>query len=642
MPMCISLRPQLRIAAFMLLISYAGISTADLSYALGYGELSYPLPDVGSYKLPPLGTAADAKVINDQGQETSLHKIFDGKYVLLSFMYSRCDDVNGCPLSAHVLAQIKAHMQKDTELAEKLKLVSLSFDPEYDTAEVLKLYANNFRYSGSRGEWDFISTDSVESLNPILKAYGQDIQREYSLDNKQQRYSHLLRVFLIDPANKIRNIYSVAFLHKDLLINDVKTLIQQQNGSVNTNVAVSESSSRLGPGDDKSGYESSDYLTRARAIAARSGEPVDLLSIAKNPPLGLPAISEALENSLTQAKVALGRKLFYDRRMSLNDTFSCAMCHVPEQGFTSNELQTAVGIEGRTVRRNSPTIFNVAYAERLFHDGREYNLEQQIWGPLLAKNEMGNPSVGSVLHKISKLDDYQGLFEKAFDGKKVSMQSLGEALASYERTLLSADSAFDRWFYGNIPDALSKSAIRGYRIFTTKAGCVSCHQINESYALFMDNQLHNTGIGYLQSMAVDNEPLTVQLAPGVFVKVDSDRVNSVSAPKPGDVGQYEVTENPAHRWKYKTPSLRNISLTAPYMHNGSLTSLMQVVNYYNDGGVKHSLLDKRIRPLGLNNEEKQDLVNFLRSLTGSNVEQLVGDAFAAPIGDIGVERQTLQ
>src|SRR5690606_22952017 len=123
------------------------------------------------------------------------------------------------------------------------------------------------------------------------------------------------------------------------------------------------------------------------------------------------------ENPLTQAKIDLGRKLFMDRRLSPNDTMSCAMCHVPEQGFTSNELGGAVGIEGRSHRRNAPTVLNVAYFERLFHDGREFSLENQVWGPLLARNEMGNPSIGYVIEKIRRLPDYEGLFEAAFDGR---------------------------------------------------------------------------------------------------------------------------------------------------------------------------------------------------------------------------------
>jgi cytochrome c peroxidase len=623
-----------RLCVGLLLLSLTPASYADFTSALGYGELAYDLPAVGSYQLPALGEAADGTVINSQGQELSLHQVFAGKYVLLSFMYSRCDDVNGCPLSSYVFSQIKSAMKKDPQLASDLKLVSLSFDPEYDTAEVLKLYANNFKYSGNKGEWDFLSTSSVQSLQPILEAYGQNIQRESSQDQKQQRFSHILRVFLIDPQLKIRNIYSVAFLHKDLLINDVKTVMQQHPLQQVHSEQADSQFNNIGPGDGKDGYDSASYQTRARAIALRAGKPLNLKLLAEHPPLGLPAVPVPADNPLTKDKIALGRKLFYDRRLSLNNTFSCAMCHIPEQGFTSNELQTAVGIEGRTVRRNSPTILNVAYANVLFHDGREYALEQQIWGPLLAKNEMGNPSVGAVIGKIAKLADYQGLFEKAFDGQKVSMQTLGQALASYQRTLISADSAFDRWYFTHDDNALSAAAKRGYRLFAGKAGCVSCHQIKESGALFMDNKLHNTGIGYRQSMGIKPKAVSVQLAPGVFVDVDSSRIDSVSGASVADVGQYEVTEIPEHRWRYKTPTLRNIALTAPYMHNGSITSLRDVVEFYNGGGVSNPLLDPRIKPLHLNEQEKQDLVSFLESLTGSNVTQLVSDAFAAPIGDV--------
>jgi cytochrome c peroxidase len=620
------------ISLMMLLLSNS--SYADSSYALGYGKLGYDLPAVGSYQLPALGKAADGKVINEEGKELSLHQIFDGKYVLLSFIYSRCDDVNGCPLTSYVFSQIKSAMKKDPQLARDLKLVSLSFDPEYDTAEVLKLYANNFKYSGNKGEWDFLSTSSVKTLQPILKAYGQEIQQEYSQDSKQQRFSHILRVFLIDPELKIRNIYSVAFLHKDLLLDDVKTLMQQNSDQQVSTEPVKKRYSSIGPGDDKSGYDHSNYQTKARAIALRTGKPLNLKQLAENPPLGLPAVPVPADNPLTRAKIALGRKLFYDRRLSLNNTFSCAMCHIPEQGFTSNELQTAVGIEGRTVRRNSPTILNVAYAKILFHDGREYALEQQIWGPLLTKSEMGNPSVGSVIGKISSLPDYSGLFEKAFAGEKVSMQTLGQAIACYERTLVSADSAFDRWYFSHDKNALSTSAQRGFSLFSGKAGCSSCHQIGKKTALFMDNQLHNTGIGYRQSMGIKPDAVSVQLAPGVFVNVDSSRIESVSGAVASDVGQYEVTEVPAHRWRYKTPTLRNVALSAPYMHNGSISTLSDVVDFYNGGGVNNPLLDKRIKPLHLNQQEKQDLVSFLESLTGSNVTQLVSDAFAAPIGDI--------
>ena len=358
------------------------------------------------------------------------------------------------------------------------------------------------------------------------------------------------------------------------------------------------------------------------------------MSLVKKPPLGLPSVPEPVDNPLSKEKIALGRKLFFDRRLSLNDTFSCAMCHVPDQGYSSNELATAVGIEGRSVRRNSPTIYNTAYADVLFHDGREFTLEQQIWGPLLAKNEMGNPSVGHVIKRISGLSDYNGLFEQAFDGKPVSMETLGKAFASYQRALISADSAFDRWYYANDDTYMSKSAKRGFKLFTGEAACSSCHRIEESHAIFTDNLLHNSGVGYRESMGIRADTERVQLAPGVYVDVDTKIIDKVGHAPPSDVGQYEVTERPSDRWKYKTPSLRNIDLTAPYMHNGTLGSLMDVIEFYDQGGVENLLLDKRIRPLGLTEEDKQDLVNFLKTLTGSNVEQLVSDAFAAPVGDV--------
>ena len=136
-----------------------------------------------------------------------------------------------------------------------------------------------------------------------------------------------------------------------------------------------------GAGDDKTGYDTKHYKTNSKALTTRLGQKADLMTLIKQPPLGLPPTPIPSNNPITIEKIDLGRKLFYDRRLSLNNTFSCAMCHVPEQGFTHNELATAVGIEGRSGRRNSPTLFNIAYAKKLFHDGREDNLEQQVWGP---------------------------------------------------------------------------------------------------------------------------------------------------------------------------------------------------------------------------------------------------------------------
>lgn len=311
---------------------------------------------------------------------------------------------------------------------------------------------------------------------------------------------------------------------------------------------------------------------------------------------------------------------------------SCAMCHIPEQGFTNNELARPIGSQGRGLKRNAPTILNVAYYQRLFVDLREFSLEQQVWSPLLASNEMNNPSIGYVIETILNASDYAGLFQRAFGGP-VTMQSVGQALAQYERTLLSGDSRFDRWLYANQPLALSSSETLGYQLFTGKGGCSNCHLIQKDHALFTDQQAHNTGIGYWDSMLRPSGEVAVQLAPGVTANIARTRIASVGGVKTNDVGRYEVTLNPSDRWKYRTPGLRNVALTAPYMHNGELLTLEAVVDFYNRGGIPNDLLSPLLKPLGLADKESAALVDFLKSLTGSNVKILVSDAFAVPIGD---------
>jgi cytochrome c peroxidase len=214
------------------------------------------------------------------------------------------------------------------------------------------------------------------------------------------------------------------------------------------------------------------------------------------------------------------------------------------------------------------------------------------------------------------------------------METLGMAIASYERTLNSADSPFDRWFYAKDKKALSEPAQQGFRLFTGKAQCSGCHSIDSSSALFTDNGFHNTGIGYAGAMNGSGAKRRVQIAPGTFVEVDREIIASVSAGKGNDLGRYEVTQNPEDRWKYRTPSLRNVGLTAPYMHDGSLGTLEEVVQFYRQGGHHNENLDPLIRPLPLSDQEAAALVAFLKSLTGSNIGDLVGDAFAAPVGDM--------
>ena len=364
----------------------------------------------------------------------------------------------------------------------------------------------------------------------------------------------------------------------------------------------------------------------------------------KGDALGLPAMIIPENNPLTAEKVALGRKLFMDRRLSHNNTISCAMCHVPEQGFVVNEIATAVGLEGRTNKRNAPTIFNVGYYKHLFHDGREFSLENQIIGPLLAENEMGNPSIGFVIEKIDSFPDYQGLFEQAFDGQKANLERVSLAIASYERTMVSGNSKFDQWYFGKNKAALNEREINGFRLFSGKANCISCHTVNKESALFTDQSFHNTGAGWnrnnkvlssLVKKEVSKQTFPVSLAPGITVEVANDHFDKASEVPKNDVGRFEVTSNPNDSWLYKTPSLRNIQLTAPYMHDGSLRTLDNVVDFYNVGGEDNPYKDQRLVPLGLTQDEKADLVAFMKALTGSNVKRLEKEArdayFEAPV-----------
>jgi cytochrome c peroxidase len=376
-------------------------------------------------------------------------------------------------------------------------------------------------------------------------------------------------------------------------------------------------------------------LLTAAAPAVIAGE-LDrrALDRVERPPLGLPPLPVPADNPATEAKVALGRKLFFDRRLSRNGTMSCGMCHVPEQGFTNNELARPIGTEGRSLRRNAPTLFNVAYATSLFHDGRETRLETQIISPILDRSEMANPSVGFLVAKIARLPDYAGRFAAAF-GAGPSIDRMGQAIASYQRSLLSANSRFDRWRYGGDGTALSAEAKTGFALFTGMAGCSACHLIGAAAALFTDNRFHDTGLGWYNATVRPTErgAVAVEIAPGVRVPLDRAAIEAVGLPEPGDLGRHEVTLDPADLWRFKTPSLRNVALTGPYMHDGSFTSLEQVVRFYDKGGHPSPGLDPAIVPLGLTDAERAALVAFLESLTGDNVADLVADARSVAVGN---------
>ncbi len=339
-------------------------------------------------------------------------------------------------------------------------------------------------------------------------------------------------------------------------------------------------------------------------------------------------------------EVSLGQKLFFDRRLSANGTLSCAMCHIPEQGFTQNQLATPVGFKGRTVKRNSPTLLNVSHRRVLFHDGREFTLEDQVWSPLLNNREMGNVSIGVVLQRLKKMDNYRQLFGSIYPSG-ITVQTVGAAIAAFERTLIADKAPFDQWYFEKNVSAIDEDARKGFALFN-RHGCAQCHLIGspgigKTVAHFTDDEFHNTGIGFERSMKTPTrESSTVQLSATTFIQTnqtfDSDTLN--------DLGRYEVTGDPADRWKYRTPTLRNISLTAPYMHDGSVPNLEGVIRFYMQGGIaniqggiRNEGLDEKLQPFVLKKEEIHQLISFLKTLTSPEAQVLAVDARKIAIGD---------
>ena len=287
-------------------------------------------------------------------------------------------------------------------------------------------------------------------------------------------------------------------------------------------------------------------------------------------------------NPLTPEKIELGRRLFFDRRLSPNDTMF--LRHVPSSrtGIYCQRNPTCRRINGKTTKRNPLTLYNVAYQRLLFHDGREFTLEDQMISPLTNPVEMGNPSIGYVINKIRKLPGYKEQFHRVF-GKEVSVETLGKAIASYERTILSGNSPFDRWYFGGDQTAVEEDVKHGFKLFSGKGQCRTCHTVNKESALFTNHGFHNTGAAQLQ--LIPPTTVEVDLGGGLTVKMHAPKWTRFYPAQPG-LGRYEVTFDPTDLWRYKTPSLRNVALTAPYMHNGALLTLEEVIDYYDRGGTR--------------------------------------------------------
>ncbi len=328
--------------------------------------------------------------------------------------------------------------------------------------------------------------------------------------------------------------------------------------------------------------------------------------------LGLPPLNIPENNPQTEAKIALGKAFFNDARFSANGTVSCASCHQTDKGF-SDGLSVAQGINGQRGFRNTPTVINAAYYQTLFVDGRADSLEEQVLGPLLNPLEHGLKSEADIVSVVKNDQDYRRRLMEMFQvtEHQISVQHIAQAIANFERTVVAGNSPFDRYYFGRDRSQLSDSAARGLLIFRRKGNCANCHEISMAHALFSDNRFYNIGVGSKELNGVIDEFVAAVrkgVAPDKYELTEKQRA---------ELGRFNVTGIIEDIGKFKTPSLRNVALTAPYMHDGSMQTLEEVVDYYDKGGHKNRFLDPAIFPLNLSAQEKLDLVAFMRTLNSS-------------------------
>ncbi len=303
-------------------------------------------------------------------------------------------------------------------------------------------------------------------------------------------------------------------------------------------------------------------------------------------PFGLEesAVVIPADNPLTTEKVELGRILFFDKRLSQDNTIACASCHLAKNAFTDGK-PVSTGIRGQKGGRSAPVSFNRVFSSAQFWDGRADTLEAQSIGPFTNPIEHGFPNYDVMMAKMKKIPGYRKLFMDAF-GEDITIENVGKAIASFQRTVLSGNSPGDRFDQGQEAGAISESAQKGLTLFRDKARCTKCH----SGFNFTDEKFHNLGIGW-----------------------DDNKV---------DLGRYMVTGIAEELGAFKTPTLREIARSAPYMHDGRFKTLEEVVNFYNKGGVKNPHQDPLIIPLELTDQEKSDLVAFLHTLNGEGWQHI--------------------
>lgn len=348
-------------------------------------------------------------------------------------------------------------------------------------------------------------------------------------------------------------------------------------------------------------------------------------------PLGIPAgvwrKMVPADNPLTAEKVALGRALYFDKRLSADGTVSCATCHDPATAF-ADQHTLAVGVAGRRGVRNSPTILNAMFGREFFWDGRARSLEEQAVEPLLNPSEMGMLTREAVVARVSGMPEYRREFRKVFGAPGLTVETIAKALAAFERTQLSGNSPFDRFMAGD-EGAVSEAQKRGWELFRGKAQCIECHSFDASSPFFTDFRFHNTGVATKHRSF--GEP--ARRSPASGGAGAGGRRRPELRPGVAELGRFLVTGRPEDLGAFKTPTLRDVELTSPYMHDGSEKTLLDVVRFYNRGGERNPSLDSRVRPLHLTDLEMNDLVEFLRALTSDDVLREAQSARPQPLAD---------
>jgi len=362
-------------------------------------------------------------------------------------------------------------------------------------------------------------------------------------------------------------------------------------------------------------------LSAALAGPAAAAAPADL-------PRGVSAVLWELAvpegAQPTPEKVAIGDRLFNDKRLSVNDTVSCATCHEPGKAFTDHKpLAEGIAAPKERTQRNSPTAVNAMFNQTQFWDGRAPSLEEQAKLPILNPIEMGQKSPEDVVAKVRGIPEYRDAFQRVF-GHEATYDDIAAAIAAFERTLYSGDSPFDRFVAGD-EKALGPAARRGWTLFNGRGRCNSCHAFSTVSPLFSDQKFHNIGIAAHKTDFIDlARKATVAVRSGDLKQVDELAIQTGFS----ELGRFLVTKQTNDIGAFKTPGLRNVAATAPYMHDGSFATLWDVMDHYNKGGIPNPNLDGGMQRLGLTEAEIDDVVAFLESLTSPRFAEVAKSEMA--------------